>query len=169
MLGDERRTDVRRLTISVRACSETMGLLLAMAWADGKLQEEKKGIRDAAATLNLPKELREQLEKRMASAAPIAEMKLEALPTREREFAYVASAWMANVAAGIDDREEALLKTIGAKLGLSDGRQGELAGLALDLPPPAEGETWAEGLASLLRAIPAKVERTDEEIQVEFG
>jgi hypothetical protein len=161
---------VRRLTISVRACTETMGLLLSMAWADGKLQpEEKEGIRDAAATLNLPKEFRERLEKMLAIAPPIDELRLEALPPREREFAFMASAWMANVAAGIDEREEALLKAIGERLGLSDQRQGELAGLALDLPPPLEGESWSEGLATLLRAIPAKVEPTDEPVEVDFA
>jgi uncharacterized membrane protein YebE (DUF533 family) len=146
-----------------------MGLLLAMAWADGKLQdEEKQGIRDAAATLNLPKEFRERLEKLMRIAPPIGEMKLEALAAREKEFAFVASAWMANVAAGIDEREEALLKAIGEKLGLSDARQGELAGVALDLPAPAEGEGWSDHLAQLFKAIPPKVEPSAEEAEVEF-
>jgi DnaJ-domain-containing protein 1 len=146
-----------------------MGLLLAMAWADGKLQdEEKQGIRDASSTLNLPKEFRERLEKLMQQAPPLAELKVEGLPTREREFAFVASAWMANVAAGIDEREEALLKAIGDKLELSDVRQGELAGLALDLPPPDEGESWSEGLVRLFKTIPAKVEPSLEESEVEF-
>jgi DnaJ-domain-containing protein 1 len=146
-----------------------MGLLLAMAWADGKLQdEEKQGIRDAAATLNLPKQFRERLEKLMRIAPPIGEMKLEALGVRDKEFAFVASAWMANVAAGIDEREEALLKAIGEKLALSEARQGELAGIALDLPTPAEGESWADGIAQLFKAIPPKVEPSAEEAEVEF-
>jgi uncharacterized membrane protein YebE (DUF533 family) len=146
-----------------------MGLLLAMAWADGKLQdEEKSGIRDAAGTLNLPKEFRERLEKAMRTAPPISELKLDKLTAREREFAFVASAWMANVAAGIDEREEALLKAIGDKLGLSDVRQGELAGLALDLPPPLEGESWSEGLVQLFKAIAPKVDPSPEEAEVEF-
>lgn len=160
---------MRRLTISVRACTETMGLLLAMAWADGKLQdEEKQGIRDAASTLNLPKEFRERLETLMQKAPLIGEMKLETLLTREKEFAFVASAWMASVAAGIDEREEALLKAIGDKLGLSDARQGELAGVAIDLAPPIEGESWSDGLVQLFKAIPAKVAPADEETEVAF-
>jgi uncharacterized membrane protein YebE (DUF533 family) len=146
-----------------------MGLLLAMAWADGTLQdEEKRGIRDAASTLNLPKEFRERLEKLMLQAPPLGEMKLDELTTREREFAFVASAWMANVAAGIDEREEALLRGIGDKLGLSEARQGDLAGLALDLPPPVEGESWSDGLVQLFKAIPAKVEPSEEGAEVDF-
>lgn len=167
----KRGNPVRRLTISVSACTETMALLVAMAWADGKLDdEEQEGIRDAAKTLNLPKELRDRLEGYMEEAPPLTDLKLGTMGVREREFAFVASAWMADVAEGIVEDEQALLDDIAAELDISEERQEELTKLALDLEPPAEGETWSQGIEQLFRAIRAKVEPVDdgEPVEVEF-
>jgi hypothetical protein len=54
---------MRQLTLRMDACVETLALLIAMAWADGKLEaREKEGVRGAASVLNLTKELRERLD-----------------------------------------------------------------------------------------------------------
>ena len=160
---------MRRLTISVRACSETMGLLVAMAWADGKLQEaEKEGLRDAGKTLNLPKELRDRLETFMEKAVSLKELNLEPLSGREKEFAYVASIWMARVADGIDAKERALLRDIGEALKISDQRQTELMKLATQLRVPPKGEGWTQSIEQLFRAIPATVESAKGDVEVDF-
>jgi uncharacterized membrane protein YebE (DUF533 family) len=146
-----------------------MGLLVAMAWADGQLDEEERvGLHDAAQTLNLPKELRERMESFAEKKLSVDDVKLDLLKGIERDFAYVASAWMANVAHGLDDSEIAMLEEIGQRLGLDEARQGELAGMALDLAAPEAGESWSQGIRQLFSAIRTKVERTVEEVQVDF-
>jgi uncharacterized membrane protein YebE (DUF533 family) len=149
---------VRRLTISVRACTETLALLVAMAWADGNLDDdEREGIRDAAKTLNLPKELRDRLERYMEEAPPLDELELGAMSKREQEFAFVASAWLANLSEGIVDEEQELLDEIAAEVELDEARQDELTSLATELDPPAAGESWAKAIQQLFSAIAAKV------------
>lgn len=161
---------MRRLTLSVRACTETMGLLVAMAWADGHLDEEERdGLHDAAKTLNLPRELRERLESFADDKLTVADVKLDTLKGVERDFAYVCAAWMANVARGIDDSEIAMLDEVAAALDIDEARQGELAGLALDLPVPEPGQSWAQGIRGLFSAVRAKVERSDEPVEVDIG
>ena len=161
---------MRRLTISVGACTETMALLVAMAWADGKLDdEEQEGIRAAAKTLNLPKELRDRLDHYMEEAPPLDDLKLGSMGLREREFAYVASAWMANVAEGIVEDEQALLNDIAAELDIAEQRQDELTAMAQELEPPAEGECWSSGIRELFKAIRAKVEPAKEGETVEVA
>ena len=45
---------MKRLTISADACTETLALLIAMAWADGRLDDkEKEGVRAASEVFNL--------------------------------------------------------------------------------------------------------------------
>jgi uncharacterized membrane protein YebE (DUF533 family) len=160
---------VKRLTISVRACTETLALLVAMAWADGTLdKKEKDGIRDAADTLNLPKELRERLEGYMEEAPPLDDLKLGTMGLREREFAYVASAWMAWISEGIVEDEQALLNDIADELEIDEARQAELAEIATSLRRPLPGESWSKGIERLFRAIVTKVEAADEDSEVAF-
>lgn len=161
---------MRRLTISVRACTETLALLVAMAWADGKLDdEERDGIRDAAQTLNLPKDLRDRLERYMKESPPLDELQLRTMGRKEREFAFVASAWMANVAEGIVDEEQALLNDIAAEVEIDEERQEQLTRLALELDPPPEGESWSTGIQQLFRAIATKVEPSEDGEPVEVA
>lgn len=159
---------MRRLTISVRACTETLALLVAMAWADGKLDdEEREGIRDAAKTLNLPKDLRDRLERYMKETPPLDELKLSTMGRREREFAFVASAWLANLSEGIVEEEQGLLNEIGAEVDIDESRQQELTRLALELDPPAKGESWSKGVRTLFQAIANKVEPSADGEQAE--
>lgn len=159
---------MKRLTIGIQACTETMGLLVAMAWADGNLDdEEREGIRAAATTFNLKKDLRDRLETFMDKARPISELELGELVGRDAEFAYVASAWMARIYEGIHEKEESLLDEIGKALKIGDERAEELKKLATDLSAPKDGETWSKGIAKLFKAIPAVVELSDEDIEAD--
>ena len=96
---------MRRLTIQVSACMEAMGVLIQMAWADGRLDDrEKDGVRGAAQVLNLPADFRARLEQQLAAPGSLDDLNLEKLTTRERAFAFVAAAWMAHVDEALADR-----------------------------------------------------------------
>ncbi|RLB63762.1 MAG: hypothetical protein DRI90_06150, partial [Deltaproteobacteria bacterium] len=123
-----------------------MGLLVAMAWADGELQdEEKAGIRTAADTMNLNQELRDRLEGYMEEAPPLAALKLDELTPQDAEFAYVAAAWLARVDDSVEEEEWDLLAEIGELLEMDIDRREVLTKLALDLEPPGKDESWAVG------------------------
>ena len=158
---------MKRLTIGVKACTEIMGLLVAMAWADGSLDEDEKvGIRAAADTLNLEQALRDRLEAFMTKAPTLATLEVDELRPRDREFAYVASAWMARVAKGVDAAERDLLDKIGLVLDIDATRRAELAELAFTLGSPDAGESWSASLVQLFRSIATKV--AAEEVDVAF-
>src|SRR3954469_6151945 len=98
---------MRRLTISAHACTETLRLLIAMAWADGHLDDtEKAGVRGAAEVLNLSKEFRAKLDESLAKAIPVDQILFEGLSTRDKSFAYVAAVWMMNADENVDDKEK---------------------------------------------------------------
>jgi uncharacterized membrane protein YebE (DUF533 family) len=158
---------VRRLTIGVGACTEAMGLLVAMAWADGVLDDdEKSGIRAAADTLNLNQELRDRLESFMEKPPPLGDVDIDVMNTRDRDFAYVASAWMARVDDGVDEKEKEMLDKIGMILDIGSDRREELSTLAFELDAPGDGEGWSSSIVTLFKSIVSKVEH--EEIEVSF-
>jgi len=161
---------VQRLTISVHACTETLALLVAVAHADGRLDDrEKQGVRGAAEVLNLPKELRARLDQLLEKPADIAELKLERLSARERAFAYVASAWMARVDDLVDPKEKVLLDKIGAALELRPERRAELDRIAGTLERLPDGEpSWSKEVAALFKAIPPQVEQLVGDFEVVF-
>ncbi|MEZ4442134.1 MAG: hypothetical protein R3B72_23780 [Polyangiaceae bacterium] len=158
---------MRRLTIGVKACTEIMGLLVAMAWADGVLKdEEKEGIRAASTSLNLERGLRDRLESFMATDPGLDGADLDGLSERDREFAFVACAWMARVDSGVDDAEQKLLREIGGMLRVDGERQAALAELAGSIDGPDQGASWSTGLVELFKAIAKKV--VAEEIEIDF-
>ncbi len=158
---------MRRLTIGVAACTEVMGLLVTMAWADGELQdEEKTGIRAAADTLNLTQELRDRLEGFMEEAPLPSDLALDTLSKRDAEFAYVAAAWLARVDESVEEEEWDLLAEMGEVFEMDTNRREELTQLALELDPPGEGETWSSGIVELFKTIVNTVE--DEEVELSF-
>src|SRR5262245_55559757 len=111
---------MRRLTISGQACVETLGILIVVAWADGRLDDkEKAGVRGAATVLNLTKEHRARLDELLDSKGDYDKIKFDVLTNaRDKEFAYVAAAWMAGADEEYDPKEEELLDKLGNKLGL---------------------------------------------------
>ncbi len=149
---------MKRLTISADACTEALAILIAMAWADGKLDDrEKQGVRAAASVFNLTKELRDRLDKLLEKPMPVEELLIDSLAPRDKAFLYVAAAWMAGIDDDVDPKEQALLDQAGQLLGYSADRRNELARIARDLPPKKERE-WADEVVALFRAIPQRLE-----------
>ncbi len=165
------RPPMKRLTISVHACVETLALLVAMAWADGRLEEsERAGVLGAAGVLNLSRDLRARLDTVLEKPVPVEQILFDTLSPRDRAFAYVAAAWMSGVDEDVDPKEEELLDRTASLLGLSATRRAELDRIARELEPPAEGgRKWASELERLFRAIPQRLEQGDlEDVEVVF-
>lgn len=151
---------MKRLTISPDACIETLALLITMAWADGKLEDqEKAGVRAASEVLNLTKELRERLEDLMKKPLGLEELLFDGLSARDKAFAYVAAAWLSGVDDDVDPKEEDLLNKLADQLKLTPARRTELTQIARDLEPLRKGkDSWTTEIVSLFKAIPQRLE-----------
>ncbi|MBX3258343.1 MAG: TerB family tellurite resistance protein [Labilithrix sp.] len=151
---------MKRLTISGDACIETLALLITMAWADGRLDDqEREGVRAAASVFNLTKELRERLDQLLEKPIGIDELLVDELSARDKAFAYVAAAWLAGVDDNVHAKEEELLGKLGLLLGFTDERRNELARIARDLEPLRKaGTSWATEIVALFKAIPSRLE-----------
>ncbi len=165
---------MRRLTMSIDACVETLALLIAIAWADGKLADsEKKGVRGAAAILNLSKEMRDRLDKLLEKPMPVDQLLVEGLSARDKAFAFVAAAWLTGVDNDVDPKEVAMLDQAATILGIEGARKGELTQIARDLEPirrsPGGEADWANELMTLFKAIPKRLENTGDDVDVVFG
>jgi uncharacterized membrane protein YebE (DUF533 family) len=147
-----------------------MGLLIQMAWADGRLDDrEKEGVRGAAQVLNLPATFRTRLEEQLASPGKLDALDLESLTTRERAFAFVCAAWMAHVDGVLAPEEEAMLGRIGGKLQFTPPQQEEYSKIARSLQPlPGGAASWADQITRLFKAIPAELEEPGEAFEVVF-
>ena len=163
---------MRRLTISCQACVETLAMLVAMAWADGRLEPaERAGVLAAAGILNLSREMRDRVNDVLQKPVPVEQILFDTLSTKERAFVYVAAAWMAGVDEDVDTKEEAMLDEVAVLMGFSPARKAELGRIARDLEPPGEGgRKWAAEIERLFRAIPPRLEETAdlEEVEVVF-
>lgn len=151
---------MKRLTISSAACTETLALLITMAWADGKLEaDEREGVRAAAGVLNLTKELRDRLDQLLEKPLKVDELLVDELSARDKAFAYVAGAWLTGVDDNVDPKEEAVLNEIATLFGYTDARRAELTGIARDLESLRKGnKSWANEIVALFKAIPARLE-----------
>jgi uncharacterized membrane protein YebE (DUF533 family) len=151
---------MKRLTISGDACTETLALLITMAWADGRLDDqEKDGVRAAAGVFNLTKELRERLDQLLQKPLKVEELLLDTLSARDKAFAFVAAAWLSGVDDEVDDKEKELLDQVSALLKFTPERKAELVQIARDLEPLRKGEkSWANEVVALFKAIPARLE-----------
>lgn len=161
---------MRRLTISAHACTETLRLLIAMAWADGRLDDkEKDGVRGAAGALNLSKEFRDKLDESLKAAIPFDQLLFEGSSTRDKSFAYVAAVWMMGADDDIHDKEKALVDQVAKAFGFSDEHRAELDGMAKDLPKAPAGRKWEDEIVSLFKAIPPRLEKVQPgDIEVSF-
>ncbi len=161
---------MKRLTISADACTETLALLITMAWADGRLDDrEKEGVRAAASVFNLTKELRERLDQLLEAPMPVDELLFDTLSERDKAFAFVAASWMSGADEEVDEKEAALLEQLVTVLGLTADRRRELDQVAKDLEPLRRGgKSWASEIAMLFNAIPKRLEN-DDTLEVSFG
>ena len=155
---------MKRLTIGADACTETLALLITMAWADGRLDDnEKAGVLAAAEVFNLTKELRERIDQILQKPMPVEELLVENLSARDKAFAYVAAVWMSGVDSEVDEKEKALLEQAAALLKLSAARKTELELIARDLEPLDRGAgSWTKEIVALFKAIPVRLEGEGE-------
>lgn len=160
---------MKRLTISADACTETLALLVTMAWADGRLDEkEKAGVLAASEVFNLTKELRQRIDEILKNPMPVEELLVENLSARDKAFAFVAAAWLSGVDSDVDDKEQALLDKAADLLGISGDRKAELVRVARDLEPLRKGEgSWTKEIVALFKAIPQRLEG-EGEVEVAF-
>lgn len=160
---------MRRLTISAHACTETLRILIAMAWADGRLDDkEKAGVQGAAEVLNLSKEFRAKLDESLAKALPFDQILFENLSAKDKSFAYVAAVWMSGVDDDVDDKEKALVDRIATTFGFDATKRAELDGIAKDLPKATGDRKWQDEIVSLFKAIPPRLENATGDIEVTF-
>ncbi len=155
---------MKRLTIGADACTETLALLITMAWADGRLDDnEKAGVLAAAEVFNLTKELRDRIDQILLKPMPVEELLVETLSSRDKAFAFVAAAWMSGVDSQVDEKEQQLLDKAADLLGLDAARKKELVQVARDLEPLRKGEgAWTKEIVALFKAIPARLEGAGE-------
>jgi uncharacterized membrane protein YebE (DUF533 family) len=152
---------MKRLTIGADACTETLALLITMAWADGRLDDkEKASVLAAAEVFNLTKELRDRIDQILEKPMPVDELLVENLSARDKSFAFVAAAWMSGVDSEVDEKEQQLLDKAADILGLNAARKAELLQIARDLEPLRKGDdaSWTTEIVSLFKAIPARLE-----------
>ncbi len=163
---------MKRLTISADACTETLVLLIIMAWADGKLEDrEKAGVLAAAQVFNLSKELRGRVDSLLQNPLSVDELLVESLSERDRAFAFVAATWVSGVDDDVDPKEKELLARVAELFGFSAERRQQLTDIARDLELRRGDEVrWAEELERLFRAIPPRLEgAVDGEVEVSLG
>jgi len=155
---------MKRLTIGADACTETLALLITMAWADGKLDDnEKQGVLAAAEVFNLTKELRDRIDQILQTPMPIEELLVENLSARDKAFAFVAATWMSGVDSEVDPKEQELLDKAADLLGLSAPRRKELVQIARDLEPlERDSGSWTKEIVTLFKAIPQRLEGEGE-------
>ena len=152
---------MRRLTISAQACTETLTLLIAMAWADGHLDDRE--------VLNLSKEFRDKLEKSLEKAMPLDQILLDTLSPRDKAFAYVAATWMSGVDEDVDAKEKLILDMVANRFGFGAERRAELEAIAKDLGK-GDKHNWGDEVVKLFKAIPPRLEEVgpgDVEVTIE--
>lgn len=160
---------MKRLTVSGQVCVEILGLLVAMAWADGKLDDsEKEGVRGAAKVLNLSKDLRDKLDTILENPTPFDQLLLERLGPKDRAFAFAAAAWLAGADDDIAEKERGMLDHLADRFGYSHAHRDEIVQVVRDLDPPPKSERkFGEELVRLFKALPPRVLRDDPEDDLE--
>ncbi len=151
---------MKRLTITADACTETLAVLITMAWADGRLDDrEKEGVRAAADIFNLTRELRARLDQVIANPLPVEELLFDTLSERDKAFAFVAAVWMSGADDEVDPKEQQLIEKLAGVLSLPPARRTELEQIARDLEPLRRGgRSWAQEIEMLFKAIPPRLE-----------
>lgn len=98
--------------------------LLAMAWADSRLErEEILAVQAAGRVLDLPDDVLDALD---AGPPAVAQIAHDDLTPRERELVYLCAAWLSSVDGREVESEEGLLFELGAALGIEGPRSTEL-------------------------------------------
>lgn len=161
---------MKRIAIGLPACAEMLAVLLAVAWADGKLlEEEKEGVRAAARVLRLPADVEGRIEALLEKPSTLAEAKVDALSARDGAFAFAAAAWLAAIDGHVDAKESAVLDELARALHMGDAQRWELEALAREVASARHADTarWADDFSALLRAIASRI-WVGEDVEVAF-
>jgi uncharacterized membrane protein YebE (DUF533 family) len=107
--------------MSFQIGSETLLALVAVAWSDGKVEPaEAEGIRQAAKQLNLPADEFSTVEEALKQPFGLEQVETVRMSRVTRLFTFAAAYWIANVDGQVPPEEEASLRMLGDRLGLSD-------------------------------------------------
>lgn len=99
---------------------DTLLALIAVAWADGRLDPtEARGIRQAARDLSLAGGDLEVVEKALASPITLAEVETVRMDRLTRLFTFAAATGIAEIDGQKTPEEEKTLQLLGDRLGLS--------------------------------------------------
>ena len=118
--------------------------LLAMAWADARLErEEILAIQAAGRVLALPDDVLDALD---AGPPPVARIAAAGIDARSRELVYLCAAWLASVDGREDVSEAGLLSELRGALGIAPARAQALHDDArvLHATVPASMPWWQE-------------------------
>jgi uncharacterized membrane protein YebE (DUF533 family) len=113
---------------------DTILALVAMAWADGKIDPaEAAGIRGAAEQLALSADDAKVMEAAFGRPFSMDEVETVRMNRHTRLFTYAAAVWIATVDGGVTTDEEQVLSGLGDRLGLSQVARDRAKGVALGL------------------------------------
>ena len=141
--------------LSVPARRAIFEAMVAMAWADSRLErEEILAIRAAGRVLELPDDALDALD---AGPPDVAEITGAQLDPSDKKLVYLCAAWLSSVDAREADDESSLLAELRAGLGLersvAEGLRDDARMLHVTTPATMP---WWEELESLI----ARVSRT---------
>ncbi len=125
--------------------------LVAMAWADSRLErEEVLAVQAAGRVLELPDDVLDALD---AGPPEVAHIAHEDLGEGDRELVYLCAAWMSFVDGHEDSGESSLLAELGRALGVDAARAKALTDdarlLHITVPPSV---SWWEELEKLIES-----------------
>ncbi len=132
---------------------DTLIALAAVAWADGSMApEEADSLRSAAQQLGLGPQDRNAVEDALARPIDPAEVETVRMNRPTRLFVYAAATWMATVDGRVSPEEEAVLRLLGDRLGLSDKARERARQTALRAPASPAGDYDLVALRTRLAA-----------------
>ena len=99
---------------------DTLIALAAVAWSDGTIEaREAAGIRSAASQLGLTDADSQAVEETLTRPVPLAEVETVRMNRLTRLFTYAVATWIAEIDGAVPPEEEAALRLLGDRLGLS--------------------------------------------------
>lgn len=126
--------------MDVQIGRDTVLALVAIAWADGKIDPaEAQGIRGAAKQLGLNADDLKVVEAALGRPFGMDEVETVRMNRLTRLFTFAAGVWIASVDGGITADEEKILGVLADRLGLSKLARDRARGatLALREAPPS--------------------------------
>lgn len=127
--------------MSIDIGRESVLALVAVAWADGKIDPaEATGIRGAAQQLGLSPDDVKVVEAALGRQFGMDEVETVRMPRLTRLFTYAAAIWVATLDGAMTADEDKMLTNLGDRLGLSQAARDSArdATLGLRKAPPSD-------------------------------